>query len=218
MIQTQLSPHMVLPDFFIQALLSTPRQKFIPPLYRGHYTADRNFPLEQHANKRFLLTPLTLTRLLFPLFSFKDQSKKILLLAGGSGYSAALIHQLGFTIFFVENQDSLLTLAQQNLAAFDNISFYKKEDLKEGLPEEGPFDCILVDGGALCEIPPLYVQQLSKEGFILALLKGSSLSQDKVPLCQGIKQNIQGDKEILFDAFAPVNLDLSLSPTFSLDA
>ena len=66
--------------------------------------------------------------------------------------------------------------------------------------------------------PPLYVQQLSKEGFILALLKGSSLSQDKVPLCQGIKQNIQGDKEILFDAFAPVNLDLSLSPTFSLDA
>ncbi len=218
MIARQLQPHIMMPPILTKALGTVRRQPFVPALYRNHCHGDANIPLHNPGTPRFLLAPLTLGRLLqrVALKTDQQQESKILILAGGKGYSTALTSEMGLISYLVENQSDLSQEASQNLKAYPNAQVYQRTDLTAGLPEHSPFDIIFIDGGAVSEIPPELIKQLKENGFILALLKRSLVEAEKIALCWGVKLWANGTKEILFDGFAPMNQDFNKPVTFDL--
>ncbi len=88
---------------------------------------------------------------------------KILEVGTGSGYQAAVLIEMGATVYTIERQKELYLKTQALLPQIGyNPKFFYGDGYK-GLPTYGPFDKIIVTAGAPI-IPPDLVQQLKIGG------------------------------------------------------
>lgn len=146
MIDSQLRPLGVTDPQVLGAMASVPREAFVPPAQASLAYADRSVPLGEG---KALAPPAALGLLLDALLPVAGE--RALVVANGSGYSAAVLEALGLA---VTNGDS----DPKSWAA------------------GAPYDLILLDG-AVEFIPETLIAQLSDNGRLGGALIEHSVSR-----------------------------------------
>jgi len=169
MIEGQIRPNRVNDPAVLQAFLAVPRERFVPRERRGIAYIDSAVPL---GRGRYLVEPMIIARLL--LAAGITASDVVLDVGCGSGYSAALLSRLAATVVAIESDDELVAQARAAVAelGLDNVVVYQAP-LAQGLPAQGPYDAIVVDG-AVPEVPPALLDQLNDGGRLVAVVTGHS--------------------------------------------
>lgn len=146
----------------IAAMNRVPRQLFINKLYERMAYEDEPLPIASGQTISQIYTVAVQTNLL----QLKE-SNSVLEIGTGSGYQTAILCELGYKVYSIERHEELYHIAQQNL----NSLGYKAEliygDGFRGLPDQAPFNGILLTCGAP-EIPAELIKQLIINGKMVA--------------------------------------------------
>jgi protein-L-isoaspartate(D-aspartate) O-methyltransferase len=137
-----------------------------------------------------------------------DKPFKVLNIAGGAGYGAALLSHVGANVIFLEEMQDLADQALQNLsrAGYASHVICVHGDFAQGVIQHAPFDAILIEG-VFAQLPDTLIQQL-REGGILVGLEGVNAAP-KAMLYTKSTQHMSGRALFsahgaMLKAFAPV--------------
>ena len=195
MVDTQVRPSDVTKFPIIDAMLTVPREEFVPAARREAAYMGENLDLGQG---RVLLEPRTLAKMLDAL----DIGPKEMVLDVGCamGYSAAVIAHMAEAVVAVEEDASMIAEAQEALlaAGADNVLVHEAA-LAEGAPSHGPYDVIVVQGGVE-EVPQALADQLAEGGRIACLFMENALGEVRI----GHKRGGHLNWRRAFNAAAPV--------------
>lgn len=195
MVDTQIRPSDVTKFPIIDAMLSVPREDFVPRMSREAAYLGENLSI---GSDRVLLEPRTLAKMLDAL----DIGNEEFVLDVGSafGYSAAVIAHIAEAVVAVEADEAFAQESQEALATagIDNVIGHVGP-LHEGAAEHGPYDVIVVEGGVQ-EVPQSLLDQLKEGGRIAALFMNGALGEVRI----GRKRGDQVSWRMSFNAGAPV--------------
>lgn len=168
MVENQIRTNRVIDPLVIEAMAALPRELFVPKQLRGIAYIDEDLDL---GNGRYLMEPLVLARLL-QLAQIKP-SDVVLDVGCATGYSAAVLARMASTVVALESDPDLATRAGGLLTELgvDTVAVVTGP-LKEGYPQQGPYDVIFIDGG-VAEIPQALCQQLAEGGRLVAVEMGA---------------------------------------------
>ncbi|WP_042252437.1 protein-L-isoaspartate O-methyltransferase [Paracoccus sp. PAMC 22219] len=207
MVDTQVRPSDVTKFPVIDAMLTIPREEFVPANRRSVAYSGENLDI---GHGRVLLEPRTLAKMVDGLDIQPDEL--VLDLACGYGYSAAVMARMAEAVVAIEDDAELATEAEQRLsqAGIDNVAVLHAP-LTEGAPKQGPYDVILIEG-AVQDIPAAIVAQLREGGRIAALFTEGALGVARI----GTRQNGQLSWRYSFNAKAPMLPGFGLQRGFVL--
>ncbi|WP_050932056.1 protein-L-isoaspartate O-methyltransferase family protein [Aestuariivita boseongensis] len=195
MVDTQVRPSDVTKFPIIDAMLSVPRELFVPNGAREAAYAGEHVPL---ADQRVVLDPRILAKMLDALEFSGDEL--VLDIGGGLGYSSALMSRMAQAVVLLEEDADLAEEAQTQLSEIgaDNV-IVQRGALAEGDSEHGPYDVIILQGGVE-DLPDAIAGQLKEEGRIACLFMEGALGSVK------IGRKIDGDISwrFAFNGGAPV--------------
>ena len=207
MVDTQIRPSDVTKFPIIDAMLSVPREAFVPPSLREAAYMGENLDL---GGGRVMLEPRTLAKMLDALDVQNDEL--VLDLGAGLGYSSAVIARMAQAVVAVEDDVDRIADAQTILAEHgaDNVVL-REGSLVDGAAEHGPFDVIVVQG-AVGQVPQAITDQLKDGGRIACLFAEDALGVARI----GYK--IDGDLNwrFAFNAGAPVLAGFERQAAFAL--
>lgn len=207
MVDTQVRPNDVTKFPIIEAMLSVPREAFVPAQRREAAYVGGNIDL---GDGRVLLEARTLAKMLDALDI--QPTDLVLDIGCGLGYSAAVIARMAEAVVAVEADEGFASQAQARLSAesVDNVAVIEAP-LGEGSAKHGPYDAIVIEG-AVEELPAAIEAQLKEGGRIACLFMDGSLG-----VCQ-IGRKIDGvvTWRYAFNASAPVLPGFSRRAVFSL--
>ena len=207
MVDTQVRPSDVTKFPIIEAMLSVPREAFVPTdLVEAAYVGE-NLEI---SGERVLLEPRTLAKMLDSLNISSDEL--VLDIGCGLGYSTAVIARMAEAVIAVEENEAMAADAQSNLSAngADNAAV-TNGPLEEGAAKHGPYDVIVIQG-AVEEIPRNLVEQLKDGGRIAAIFQTGALGAVKI----GYKLDGALTWRFAFNAGAPVLKGFTKARTFEL--
>ena len=195
MVDTQVRPSDVTKFPIIDAMLSVPRETFVPDDKREAAYVGENLPL---GAGRVVLEARTLAKLLDALDI--RPTELVLDLGCGLGYSAAVIARLAETVVAVEEDEALAADAQRLLSeeGVDNAVVIAGR-LIEGSAKCAPYDVITVEGGVE-EIPQAILDQLKDGGRIGAIFIENAVGTVRI----GYKVDGRVTWRSVFNAGAPV--------------
>lgn len=195
MVDTQVRPSDVTKFPIIDAMLSIAREDFVPAAQREAAYVGENLSV---GADRVILEPRTLAKTLDAL----DVSREELVLDVGSamGYSSAIIARMAEAVVAVEEDEALANEAQEALsvAGVDNVIVHTGP-LAEGAAQHGPYDVIVVQGGAT-HFPTALADQLKEGGRVACLFVTGALGEVRI----GLKQAGRISWRMSFNASAPV--------------
>ena len=148
----------------IEAFSAVSRENFLPEELKNQAYEDTALPI---GNGQTISQPYTVALMLSELDLKNGQ--KILEVGSGSGYVLALISKIiekNGKVFGVEIIKKLTKKSKDTLENYENIKIYNKKG-SNGLPEEAPFDRILISA-AVREIPKKLLDQLKDNGILVA--------------------------------------------------
>lgn len=207
MVDTQVRPSDVTKFPIIDAMLSVPRELYVPDDRREAAYVGENLTLRAG---RVLLEPRTLAKLLDALDIQPDEM--VLDLGSGLGYSAAVIARLADTVIAVEEDEGLAADAGRLLSeeGVDN-ALVVTGPLVAGSPRHAPYDVITLQG-AIDTLPEPLLAQLKDGGRIGALFMDGAVGTAKV----GFKRDGQVTWRSVFNAAAPVLPGFGKAHSFTL--
>lgn len=205
MVDTQVRPSDVTKFPVIAAMLETPRERYVPAALREAAYAGENL---QIAPGRVLLDPRSIAKMLDALDL--QASDVVLDIAAGTGYMAALMARQVETVIAVESDPELASEAEAALAAegADNVAVITGPHA-EGAPRHGPYDVIVVEGGAEA-LPQALLDQLKQGGRIACIFMQGALGMCSI----GLRQGETVHWRMAFHAAAPVLEDFREAPGF----
>jgi protein-L-isoaspartate(D-aspartate) O-methyltransferase len=207
MVDTQVRPSDVTKFPIIDAMLSVPREAFVPTALREAAYMGENLDLGEG---RMMLDPRTLAKMLDALEIENDD----LVLDVGSvyGYSAAVIARMAEAVVAVEDKASVIAEAQRTLSeqGADNVVLHEGP-LSGGAPEHGPYDVITVQG-AVEHLPEGLVAQLKEGGRMACLFMEGALGVVRI----GYKIDGRINWRYAFNASAPVLRGFERHAAFTL--
>lgn len=170
MVDTQVRPSDVTKYPIINAMLSVPREDFVPDDLREAAYADAPVTL---APGRALIEARTFAKMLDAVSVGSEEL--VLDIGTGFGYSAAVLARLGDFVVAVEEDDALAGEAEARLAQadVDNIAVITGP-LTAGAAKHGPYDVIILEG-AVEVIAPALIDQLSEGGRMVAIFADGNL-------------------------------------------
>ena len=195
MVDTQIRPSDVTKFPIIDAMLSVPREAFVPRNLREAAYVGENLDL---GGGRVMLEPRTLAKMLDAL---EIQGDELVLDIGSAlGYSAAVMARMAEAVVAVEDNADMVTEAQGLLAdqGADNVVLHEGA-LTGGAPEHGPYDVIAVQG-AVEHLPEGLIDQLKDGGRIGCLFMEGALGVVRI----GYKIDGRVNWRFSFNAGAPV--------------
>lgn len=165
MVRNQILSRGITEANILTALRTVPRHFFIPAEFQKRAYEDRALPIGfgQTISQPYMVATTLKTLNL-------TGTEKILEIGTGSGYQAALLSLLGREVYTLEIIPELAAQAKGRLSAYGNVTVYQRDGFT-GLPEEAPFDAIVV-AAATPETPQAWISQL-KEGGRLVVPLGS---------------------------------------------
>lgn len=190
MVDTQVRPSDVTKFPIIAAMLHVPREDFVPESQREAAYVGLNIDF---APGRVVLEPRTLAKMLDQLDVAPGE--RVLDLASGPGYGAALLAQMGAEVVALEEDAAAAATARGKLAHVTVV----EGSLAAGAPGQGPFDVILIEGGVEV-VPAGILSQLNEGGRIAALFMQGALGVVKT----GLKTDGVVTWRFAFNASAPV--------------
>ncbi len=207
MVDTQIRPSDVTKYPIIDAMLSVPREIFVPDAQRDIAYAGEDLDL---GGGRVLLEPRTLAKMLDMLDLGPDEL--VMDIGSGLGYPAAVVARLAQAVVAVEEDEAMAGEAQELLleAGADNAVVHHGP-LAEGAAEHGPYDVILVEGGVE-ELPEALLGQLKDGGRIACIFIDGALGEVRV----GYKSGDSLSWRFEFNATAPVLPGFEKQQSFAL--
>lgn len=143
----------------LDAIREIPRHLFMDSSFEGHAYQDKAFPI---AANQTISQPYTVAFQTELLQLQPDQ--KVLEIGTGSGYQTAVLLNLKVKVYTIERQ---LELFKKTNLFFKKMGYRPKKfnfgDGYKGLPENAPFDRIIVTAGAP-EVPKALLSQLKVGG------------------------------------------------------
>jgi protein-L-isoaspartate(D-aspartate) O-methyltransferase len=152
MVDSQLRPQGVNDPAVIAAMSLVPRERFVPEGQKPLAYVDRALPL---VDGRAMPAPSVTGLLLTALTVVRGESA--LVVGAGTGYSAAILAEMGAKVTAVESAPELAAAARSNGVEVIEGS------LSDGHAPGAPYDLILLDG-AVEFIPDALVEQLRDGG------------------------------------------------------
>jgi len=195
MVDTQIRPSDVTKFPIIDAMLSVPREVYVPDDRREAAYVGENLLLR---TDRVLLEPRSLAKLLDALDIQPDEM--VLDLGCGLGYSSAVIARLADTVIAVEQDPGLAADAGRLLAeeGVDN-ALVVTGPLTQGSAKHAPYDVIILQG-AIERLPDMLQAQLRDGGRIGAIFMDGALGTAKL----GFKRDGGVTWRPVFNAAAPI--------------
>lgn len=207
MVDTQVRPSDVTKFPIIDAMLSVPREEFLPAGRQEAAYIGENITLDAN---RVILEPRTLAKMLDALDV--QRSELVLDIGCALGYSAAVISRLAEAVVAVEEDKSMISEAQDVLSreGADNVILHHGA-LADGAAEHGPYDAMIIQGG-VGRVPAALLDQLKDEGRIACLFMEGALGVVRI----GYKNNQSISWRFAFNASAPVLAGFEHEAMFSL--
>jgi protein-L-isoaspartate(D-aspartate) O-methyltransferase len=193
MVDGQLRACDVTDQRLLAAFAEIKRETFVPASFASLAYLDRDIPA-LGASQRLLLAPMVLARLIQA--ATVQAGERALDVAGGSGYSAAVLAHLGAKVVALESDEGAIAAAR-TLISDENFVKIVAGDLAEGAPD-GPFDVILVNGSFEC-VPEKLLSLLSSKGRLVGV--DASFKATKAVIIEKI--GAATSRRALFDASAP---------------
>ncbi|MCA3451880.1 MAG: protein-L-isoaspartate O-methyltransferase [Rhodobacter sp.] len=195
MVDTQVRPADVTKFPVIKALLSVPREAYVPRSLREAAYIGENLEI---APRRVVLEARTLAKLLDALDVQPDEM--VLDLGCGLGYSTAVIARLAEAVIAVEEDAALAAQAEKTLASegVDNAAVITGP-LAQGAAKHGPYDVITLQG-AIETLPQALSDQLKEGGRVGCVFMEGALGLARV----GYKVDGVVTWRFAFNATAPV--------------
>lgn len=207
MVDGQVRPADVTRHNIIDAMLAIPRETFVPASQRAVAYVDQDVPL---GRGRALLAPRSFSKMLDVVEISPGDT--VLDIGCALGYSSAIISRLCRGVIAVEEDEAMATAAETALAglAIDNVAVLNRP-LTGGMPDEGPYDVIVVSGGAIATSPTALFDQLAEEGRLIAIWMQNGTAQARLSVKSG------GDVATrwVFDATAPILPGFEAKPSFA---
>lgn len=194
MVDCQVRPSDVTKYPIIEALLSTPREAFVPAVKRSVAYAGEHIAL---SSERILLDARTFSKMLDGVNIQPDEL--VLDVACGLGYSTAIIAKMSEAVVAIESDADLAQKASDILVehAVDN-AVVLQGDLTQGNVKNGPYDVIILQG-AIETLPDTLADQLKDGGRICAIFSDGNLGECRI----GYKSHGKISWRMDFNASAP---------------
>jgi protein-L-isoaspartate(D-aspartate) O-methyltransferase len=185
----------------LAAMLELPRERFVPETKAALAYLDADVPVtEAEAGKpaRRLLKPMVLAKLVQA--AAVQASDHVLDVGCASGYSSALLARLARAVIALEQEETLVRLARENLKAVgaDNVTV-EAGPLTQGWQGGAPYDVIFLNGAT--EIAPQALTRQLKDGGRLVGVLGRGPTGQAM-LYRSVGGDVSGWP--IFDAAAPV--------------
>ena len=152
MVESQLRPQGVTDTLVVEAMASVERERFLPSHTRPLAYVDRAVGI---GDGRFLPAPAVLGQLLTQMKP--EPGQRALVVGAGTGYSAAVLAEIGLKVTAVESSAELAAAVRG-----PRIKLVQGP-LEAGFNDGVPYDQILIDG-AVEYIPDEIVAQLADGG------------------------------------------------------
>ncbi|PWG16185.1 protein-L-isoaspartate O-methyltransferase [Salibaculum griseiflavum] len=195
MVDTQVRPSDVTKFPVIDAMLSVPREDYVPDDKRDTAYIDDNVDL---GGGRVMLEPRTMGKMLDTLDI--QPNEVVMDLGCGLGYSTALLARLAEFVVAVEEDEDRVAEAQANLSSHDvDNAAVVQGSLTAGAPKQGPYDVIVLQGAAE-HVPEPLIDQLKDGGRMAVLFSDGALGTMRI----GYKLDGAITWRMAFNAGAPV--------------
>jgi len=165
MVDSQLRPEGVTDRGVLAAMGAVSRERFVPDALRSLAYFDRPLKI---AKNRTMMPPAAVGRLLSELAP--KRGERALVVGSGTGYSAALLRQIGLDVVALESDGALAAAASE--AGVETIV----GDLEKGWAKGAPYDLMLLDG-AVEEIPDGLVEQLRVGGSLAGAIVDQGITR-----------------------------------------
>lgn len=180
----------------LTAFNAVARERFVAPGLADVAYSDR--PLPSSCGQRVLMSPMTLARLLQE--AGVRRGDRVLDVAGGSGYSAAVLAELAASVVAVE------TAAPAGGERIDAVA----GPVAQGCAAKGPYDLIVVNG-AMETRPDALLAQLAEGGRLVGFERSGAA-------CRAVRYDRFGadcSRRTLFNAAAPALEEFRAAPAFA---
>ncbi|MEN8007144.1 MAG: protein-L-isoaspartate(D-aspartate) O-methyltransferase [Candidatus Krumholzibacteriota bacterium] len=151
------------------ALARVPRHEFVPPELRGSAYANNPLPIGHGQT----ISQPTIVAMMTDILALGPEDK-VLEVGTGSGYQAAVLSEVVSRgrVFTIEIVPELARTARKRLAdlGYENVVVHTGDGYL-GLPEDGPFDGIMVTAAAE-KIPAPLLEQLKPGGRLVMPVGG----------------------------------------------
>lgn len=159
MVEVQLRRRGIRDERVLAAMSKVPRHEFVPGQHWPEAYADHPVPIgeQQTTSQPYIIAAMLQAAEIKP-------EDRVLEIGAGSGYQTALLAELAGKVFAVERYPTLSANAQAVLQrlGYSNATVITG-DGSLGLPEEAPFDVIIV-AAAAPRLPPALLEQLAFGG------------------------------------------------------
>jgi protein-L-isoaspartate(D-aspartate) O-methyltransferase len=207
MVDTQVRPSDVTKFPIIDAMLTVPRELFVPVdrreiAYMGEHVGM--------GGGRVILDPRTLAKMLEAANIQNDEM--VLDIGAGLGYSAAVAAHIAEAVIAVEDSADRVRDAENALAeaGIDNVAVVEGV-LAEGALKSAPYDVILIQG-AVETVPQGLIDQLKEGGRIVAIFMTGALGAVRV----GYRIDGAVSWRFAFNASAPLLPGFEAAKAFAL--
>lgn len=207
MVDTQVRPSDVTKFPIIDAMLSVPRETYVPDQMQSVAYVGEHLDF---GTGRTLLDPRSFAKLLDAL---EFQGNEMVLDIGSLlGYSSAVIARMCDAVVAVEDDGTMIADAEAIWSGegVDNVIAVQVE-LADGAKEHGPYDVIILEG-AVESIPMALLEQLKDGGRIAAIFQENASGEARI----GIKSGAVVTWRLAFNCAAPVLPGFEKAPEFTL--
>jgi len=205
MVDGQIRPSDMTDLDVIDAMGEVPRERFVPPDLVDVAYLDRDLPIDA---QRALLKPMVIARMVQAL-ELKP-GDKVLDVAGGTGYTAAILARLAGSVVALED-DPTRTKRCAELARDLGATHVSAVagPLDAGWPALAPYDAIIING--TCEVEPqVLLRQLANGGRLVGIFGSAPATKAMVYRMD----NGEIGYRPLFNAAAPLLPAFAKAPAF----
>jgi protein-L-isoaspartate(D-aspartate) O-methyltransferase len=209
MVDGQVRPSDVTDIRIIDAMLTVPREAFVPDSQRALAYLDLDLDVsEAGAAKRFLIKPVVIAKMLQA--AEIGQTDNVLVVGCASGYTAAVVAKLAGQVTATESDGALAAKASGVLArlGFGNVAV-RTAAAGEGDEANAPYDVIVL-AGATEIVPDRLYRQLRDGGRLVGVF---ATTRPQRAMIVTHSHADFGDRA-LFDAAVPVLPGLERPPAF----
>ncbi len=206
MVDTQVRPSDVTKFPILEAMLSIPREVYVPDGKQDLAYVDTPVDL---GDGRQLLDARAIAKLLEALTP--EPADLVLEIGASTGYTTALLARMAEAVVAVEQDEDLARDAEVNLSeqGVDNAALVTGS-LAEGSVKHGPFDMVMIFGGVQI-VPTAIIDQLKEGGHIAAIFMSGQVGEARV----GVKSGGRMSWRMAFNATAPLLPGFAKEPDFA---